>query len=114
VLFARGARFTALFTGNDMMAMGARLGFYRHGMRVPDDVSLVGFDDQPGSAYTIPPLTTVRQPLIEMGVSAGQAMVDLIEDREPDLPQLNTELLVRESVATVVRNDFNYKMYMPT
>ncbi|MBN9389251.1 MAG: LacI family DNA-binding transcriptional regulator [Chloroflexi bacterium] len=114
VLFARGARFTALFAGNDMMAMGARLGFYRHGMRVPDDVSLVGFDDQPGAAYTIPPLTTVRQPLVEMGRMAGQAILDLIEDQEPDLPQFNTELLIRESVATVVRNDFNYKMYMPS
>ncbi|MDB5079270.1 MAG: hypothetical protein JWP00_1194 [Chloroflexi bacterium] len=114
VLFTRGVRFTALFAGNDMMAMGARLGFYRHGMRVPDDISIVGYDDQPGSAYTIPPLTTVRQPLTEIGIAAAQAALNLIENQEPNLPVLNTELLIRESVATVVRNDFNYKVYSPS
>lgn len=113
VLFARGVRFTALFAGNDMMAMGARLGFYRHGLRVPDDVSLVGFDDQPGSSYTIPPLTTVRQPMTEMGTAAAQAVLDLIEGQEPDLPILTTELLIRESVATIVRTDYNTKIYTP-
>lgn len=111
VLFTRGVRFTALFAGNDMMAMGARLGFYRHGIRVPDDMSLVGFDDQPGSAYTIPPLTTVRQPLTEIGIAASQAALNLIENQAPGLPILTTELLIRESVATVVRNDFNYKIF---
>jgi LacI family transcriptional regulator len=114
VLFTRGVRFTALFAGNDMMAMGARLGFYRHGMRVPDDISIVGYDDQPGSAYTIPPLTTVRQPLTEIGIAAAQAALNLIENQEPNLPVLHTELLIRESVATVVRNDFNYKVYSPS
>ena len=88
-------------------------GYYDKGMRVPDDVSLVGFDDQPGSSYTIPPLTTVRQPMTEMGTAAAQAVLHLIEDQEPDLPVLNTELIIRESVATIVRTDYNYKIYTP-
>jgi LacI family transcriptional regulator len=95
------------------MAIGARLGFYRLGMRVPDDVSLVGFDDQLGSNYTIPPLTTVRQPMTEMGIAVAQAVLHLIENQEPDLPALSTELIIRESVATIVRNDYNYKIYTP-
>lgn len=113
VLFTRGARFTGLFAGNDMMAMGARLGLYRHGLRVPDDISIVGFDDQPGSAYNIPPLTTIKQPLLEMGQMAAQAALNLIENQEPKFPVLNTELIIRESVASIVRNDYNYRVYSP-
>ncbi len=55
--------FTAVFAANDLSAYGARLALYRRGIRVPEDVSLIGFDDLPGSMYTAPPMTTVRQPL---------------------------------------------------
>jgi LacI family transcriptional regulator len=104
VLFARGSHFTALFAGNDQVAIGARLGLYRHGMRVPEDVSLVGFDDQPGSAYLVPPLTTVRQPVTVMGKLASQAALNLLEKQSLELPELTTELIIRESVATIGRN----------
>jgi LacI family transcriptional regulator len=96
-LFSRGVMFTAIFVANDQMAYGARLGLYRRGIRVPDDVSLVGFDDLLASAYTTPPLTTVRQPIFEIGRAAAQAVLDLIEQRPIALPNFTTDLVIRES-----------------
>lgn len=98
-LLARGTPFSAIFAANDQMAYGARLAFYRRGMRVPEDVSLVGFDDLLGSAYTTPPLTTVRQPAFELGCAAGQAIRHLLEGRTFAMPTLSTELVIRESAA---------------
>lgn len=98
-LLSRGAMFTAIFAANDQMAFGARLALYRHGIRVPDDVSLVGFDDQPVSAYTTPPLTTVRQPTHQLGRAAAQALLQLLDDQPIALPVVATELVVRESAA---------------
>jgi LacI family transcriptional regulator len=71
-------RFTAIFSANDQMAYGAALALHRHGLRVPDDVSLVGFDDLPASLYTIPPLSTVHQPVYDLGLLAASAMLQLI------------------------------------
>lgn len=98
-LLSRGTLFTAIFAGNDQMAYGVRLALYRRGLRVPDDVSLVGFDDLNGSAYTIPPLTTMRQPTMDMGRAAAQALLRLLDGQEPELPTLTTELIIRESAA---------------
>jgi LacI family transcriptional regulator len=100
-LFAAGASFSAIFAANDLSAYGARLGLYRRGVRVPEDMSLVGFDDLPGSAYTTPPLTTVRQPLYEMGKIATGALLALIngEPVAASLPPL--ELMVRETTRNV-------------
>ncbi len=91
--------FTAIFAGNDQMAYGARLALSRRGVRVPDDVSLIGFDDQPQSAYTIPPLTTIRQPAAEMGQLAAQALLHLIRGEPCMVSVFPTELVLRESVA---------------
>lgn len=99
MLFTRGQTFSAIFAANDQMAFGARLALYRHGIRVPEDVSLVGFDDQSDSAYMIPPLTTVSQPAVEMGKISAQAILDLLEDKPVELPSLQAELVLRESVA---------------
>lgn len=96
-LFSRGVRFTALFAANDQTAYGARLALFRRGVRVPDDVSLVGFDDQPGSAYTTPPLTTVRQPTSEMGAAAAHAVLQLLAGATSSLPLFETRLVARES-----------------
>jgi LacI family transcriptional regulator len=98
-LLARGASFSAVFAANDQMAYGARLGLYRRGLRVPEDVSLVGFDDLLTSAYMAPPLTTVRQNMLAQGRSAARAALRLLAGAEPDLAPAATELVVRESTA---------------
>jgi LacI family transcriptional regulator len=98
-LFSRGALFTAIFVANDQMAYGARLGLYRRGIRVPEDVSIVGFDDLLSSAYTTPPLTTVRQPTFDMGRAAAQAVLQLLAEHSVDLPTFTTSLVIRESAA---------------
>jgi len=91
--------FTAVFCASDSMALGARLALYRRGIRVPDDISIVGFDDQPGAEFMTPPLTTVRQPAVEMGHAAADAILQLIAKKEVELPVFETELVFRESVA---------------
>ena len=89
--------FTAVIAANDQMAYGARLALHRAGLRVPDDISLVGFDDLPHSAFTLPPLTTVRQSVYEIGTSAAQAMVDLLAKKTPPTKWIAAEIIVRES-----------------
>jgi len=97
-LLASGQHFTALFAANDLMAYGARLAMYRRGIRVPEDISVIGFDDLHSSMYTTPPLTTVRQPLFDVGQCLGAAILRMIA-KEPlagEVPELS--LVVRESV----------------
>jgi LacI family transcriptional regulator len=96
---ARGRPFSAIFAANDQMAFGARLALYRRGIRVPEDVSLVGFDDEAFAPYMVPPLTTMRQPAVEMGQMAARAILDALNDKKPRLPLFEAELIVRESVA---------------
>lgn len=101
MLLMRERPFTAVFVANDQMAFGARLALFRKGLRVPEDVSLIGFDDQPDSAFMIPPLTTVRQPSVQMGIAAAQAILSQLRD-DPDQPVQNRfegKLIVRESTA---------------
>jgi LacI family transcriptional regulator len=99
MLLLRGRPFSAIFCANDQMAFGARLALYRRGLRVPDDVSLVGFDDQPDSAFMTPPLTTMRQPAEEMGRMAAAAVLQLIKGETPRLPAFSGELVIRESAS---------------
>jgi LacI family transcriptional regulator len=100
-LIARSLRFSAVFAGNDQMAYGAGLALFRRGLRVPDDVSIVGFDDQPAAAYTWPPLTTVRQPAVKMGDAAVKALLNQLRGAAFQLPSFATELVVRESTGPV-------------
>lgn len=99
MLLSRGRPFSAIFAANDQMAFGARLALYRRGIRVPEDVSLVGFDDESSAAYMVPPLTTVRQPAVEMGQSAALSILALINNASPELSVFEADLVVRESVA---------------
>ncbi len=98
-LLARKHPFTALFAYNDIAAIGAIWAFHEAGLRVPEDISVVGFDDIPGAAYANPGLTTVRQPLVKMGQIAAQTVVDLIEGRGEYVPEIaiEPEFLIRQS-----------------
>ncbi len=94
-------RFTALFAYNDISAIGSIRAFQEAGLHVPKDISVVGFDDIEGAAFHYPSLTTVRQPLRQMGEIAMQTLLERIEGRE-DYPQeiaVQPELVVRESTA---------------
>ena len=100
-LLARHKSFTALFAYNDISAIGAIKAFHEHGLRVPHDVSVMGFDDIPGAAFYTPSLTTVRQPLNRMGEVAAQSLLERIEEKKefPTEIAIEPELVVRESTA---------------
>ena len=92
---------TAIFAGSDQQAFGVYEAARQRGLRIPQDLSVVGFDDLPVARWVSPPLTTVRQPLAEMGRAAAQMLGELIEGlplRSTRL-ELSTELIVRESTA---------------
>lgn len=90
---------TAIFAANDLSAMGVYEAIRGHNLRIPEDVSVIGFDDIPHTTVMHPPLTTVRQPLIEMGRLATRMLLERIEN--PDQPArrivLPTELIIRSS-----------------
>ena len=100
-LLARGKPFTALFAYNDISAIGAIRALQEHGLRVPQDVSVMGFDDIPGAAFHMPSLTTVRQPLNRMGQVAAQSLLERIEGKKeyPSEIAIEPELVVRESTS---------------
>lgn len=90
-------QFTAIFAANDQMAMGASLALHRRSLRVPDDVSLIGFDDLPASMFGIPPLSTIHQPAFELGQIAATSMLQLLSGKQPDAVVPEPHLIVRES-----------------
>jgi LacI family transcriptional regulator len=98
-LLARKKPFTALFAYNDLSAIGAIRAFQEHGLRVPWDVSVIGFDDIPGAALQTPSLTTIRQPLNRMGEVAAQSLLERLEGKKeyPAEIAIEPELIVRES-----------------
>ena len=96
-----GQYFTAILAANDQMATGAALGLHRLGLRVPQDVSLVGFDDLPTSAFAIPPLTTVHQSAYEQGRLAAYAMLQLLNGEFPNVEVPKPRLVARESSGRV-------------
>lgn len=98
-LLARKKPFTALFTYNDIAAIGAIRAIQEEGLRIPHDISVVGFDDIPWAAFHTPSLTTVRQPLDRMGQMAAETLVGMIEHTGEYSPEIAIEptLVVRES-----------------
>ncbi len=90
-------QFTAIFACNDQMAVGAALGLHRRSLRVPDDVSLVGFDDLSTSMYAFPPLSTIHQPAYELGRLAASAMLQLLAGKQPVAELPAPRLIARES-----------------
>jgi LacI family transcriptional regulator len=91
----------AVFAASDVVALGAIGALREAGLRVPDDVSVVGFDDIPLAAYFDPPLTSVRVPAFDLGLAVGRALLDRIAGREvPSRTLLSTELIVRASTGS--------------
>ena len=90
---------TAIFASNDISAFGAMDAIRDRGRRIPDDVSVIGFDDIPAASHVHPPLTTIRQPLYDMGRLATRMLLQAIEHPEtpPVRKELVTELVVRAS-----------------
>lgn len=88
---------TALFCYNDITAVGALLAARKRGLRVPDDLSVIGFDDLPLASYLNPTLTTIRQPMRDMGRDATAILFRLLEGEEVSSRRVSGELIVRES-----------------
>jgi LacI family transcriptional regulator len=100
-LLARKQPFTALFAYNDISAIGAIRAFQDAGLRVPEDISVVGFDDIRIAVHNNPSLTTVRQPLQRMGEIAARTLLNQIEEHEEWIPEIciEPEFVVRNSTA---------------
>lgn len=91
---------TAIFAGNDQMALGLIHGFMERGIRVPEDVSVVGFDDMPDARHFLPPLTTVRQDFAALGHLVIRELLAAIQGRTvEDRELIEPELLIRSSSA---------------
>jgi DNA-binding LacI/PurR family transcriptional regulator len=95
--------FTALFAYNDISAIGAIHAFQEAGMRVPEDISVVGLDDIEIAVHYTPSLTTVRQPLLKMGESAARSLIEKLEGENHEAPEIliEPEFVVRKSTAAV-------------
>jgi LacI family transcriptional regulator len=102
-LLARKQPFTALFAYNDLSAIGAVWAFREAGLRVPQDISVVGFDDVPLAVFSNPELTTIRQPLQRMGQIAAKTLIDRIEGKAEFQSEIVIEpnLIVRASTGPV-------------
>jgi LacI family transcriptional regulator, galactose operon repressor len=98
---------TAIFAGSDQQAFGVYEAARQRGLRIPGDLSVVGFDELPVARWASPPLTTVRQPLAEMGSAAAQMLGELIEGvpLRTSRVELSTELHIRESTSVPSNRD---------
>jgi LacI family transcriptional regulator len=107
-LLASHKPFTALFAFNDISAIGAIRALREARLRVPEDVSVIGFDDIEGAAYQNPALTTVRQPLREMGRTAAETLLRRIRRSSPDSHggelMVEPRLIIRETTAPVANS----------
>ena len=101
-LLSREQPFTAVFGYNDNSAIGAIRAIHEAGLRVPEDISVVGFDDVQNAAFANPGLTTVRQPLQKMGEIAARTLLEWIENRDGYVPEITIEpeFVVRQSTSS--------------
>ena len=94
----QGIEFDAVFAGDDDAAAGVLSALHRAGKRIPQDVKVTGFDDSPVAPYLLPPLTTVRAPIEQVGREAVSQLVRLVRGEPPQgLSLMRTELVIRES-----------------
>lgn len=96
-LLAQDTMPTAVFAANDNIALGAMRAFHRAGLRIPEDVAVVGYDDVAGCQFYEPPLTTVRQPFADLGRHAMDTLLAALDGRPTDDAPSRPELVVRES-----------------
>lgn len=104
-LLAAGVEVRALVAGNDTIAIGAMAAIREAGLRVPDDIAVIGHDDIPVARYTTPPLSTVRVPAEEIGRQCGELVIRMVngERVEPRTVTLRPEVIVRESCGASLR-----------
>src|SRR5260370_21977399 len=100
---------TAIFAGSDYMAYGAISAAEQRGLRVPEDVAVVGFDDNPTSAHMEPALTTVRQPFYEMGRRASEILLALV-DAPRSVSGWNRNGRVSEASSSIFSDSIHIKM----
>jgi DNA-binding LacI/PurR family transcriptional regulator len=103
-LLAEHPRITAIFAANDVMAYGAVRAILERGLRIPEDISLIGFDNLEFSSIIHPPLTTIHQPKYEMGHAAIEILLRLERDKRKQTPEhrlLGVELIERQSCRSV-------------
>jgi LacI family transcriptional regulator len=103
VLLQRKNKFTAIFAHNDRIARGAIHALYEFGLKVPEDISVIGYDDIPEAEFSDPPLTTIRQPASEIGQAATQFLIQMIEDSTitPKQIMFDTTLIIRSSCKSI-------------
>jgi len=98
---------TGVLAMSDMAAIGVMSAAQASGLRIPEDLSVVGFDDVPASAWTNPPLTTVRQPIVEKGRLAARFLIQRMKGIKVESPApLSTSLVVRNSTSRLIDSDF--------
>ena len=97
---------TAIFCSNDAMAIGCYRAIYELGKKVPEEISVIGFDDIELTASLAPALTTVQQPIFEIGFTAAKFLIDAIEFPERRMPNkiFETKLILRESVNKIAKS----------
>lgn len=101
MLLKRRRRFSAVFAANDQMALGAILSLHQHGLRIPEDVAVIGFDDLPACAYSYPPLSSIRQPALETGQIAARALLQLLQGNKATGQIPPPALVVRQSTSVL-------------
>jgi LacI family transcriptional regulator len=96
---------TAIFALTDVTAVGVMHAVTEMNLKIPQDISVIGYDDLPIASYTIPPLTTIAQPFVEMGEKAVELLLQQIENRDlpPEKAVLATRLVLRSTTAPLVR-----------
>ncbi len=100
-LLEKKCDFSAIFAANDQMALGAALALHQRGLRIPGDVSLVGFDDLPAATYAWPPLTSVHESAYELGRLAALSMLQLLQGIRPGSVLPGPRLIQRDSTAAI-------------
>ena len=102
-LLTSGVKFTAAFIASDNVAIGVKSALRKANLKIPDDISIIGFDDIPWAQYSDPPLTTVRLPAEELASEACMMLLGLMKSSTPDKRHvvLNTELVVRKSCTAI-------------